>query len=144
MPAANLSASSFAAPLLSRYSKPSLRVLSFTSSPPWLAGLADDLLGEELHVCCLLLRRTAIEAPHVWIAIAVERRRLPWRAADADHLVRGQLVGEGAGQRRPAEHGERLVLACDLRRVGAAATSSIAMPVPSNVTRLTLRPYISK
>ncbi len=84
-----------------------------------MAGvLADDLLGEELDGVCLLLLRAAVEAPHVGAAVGVERGRLARRAADAHHLMGGQLVGEGAGQRRAAEHGERLVLQRDLGGVG--------------------------
>ena len=105
--------------------------------------LADHLLGQELDRLLLLLLRTAVETPHIRITIGVERRRLAGRAADADDLVRGQLVGERTRQRRATEHDERLVLQGDLRASARAATSSTAVPVPSNVTRLTLRPYIS-
>ena len=80
--------------------------------------LADHLLLEELQHQGLLLDGTAVQAPDVGIAVLVELGRLAGRAAHAEDLAGGQLVGEGVGERRATEHRERVVLLGDRRGIG--------------------------
>ncbi len=84
-----------------------------------LGVATDQLLGDELAGMCAALGGADRETEHVRIALGVPLGRLARRTPDAHDFASGQLVGEGAGECRPSEHDERLVVLGDTYGVGA-------------------------